>query len=281
MFHPCGFYSKKNSPAECNYEIYDKEMLAIVRCLENWDSDLRSVREFQVRTDHKNLEYFMTARKLTERQMRWSLTLSKYNFTIMYIPGKENVRADALSRRDQDMPKGADSRVDSRTIQLLKPVTSAPQAQDTELVLPAQAIGPLSELEELWQEALRVDQSYDKIVACLREEKRTFPAHLKLKVSVAECTLDKEGRLLFRDRLWVPELEELRTKMIQGTHDSRACGHPGRDSTGAILARQYFWPRMYEDVRRFVRNCDACGASTPWRDRRQGFLKPLPIPDRL
>ena len=100
MFHPCGFYSKKNSPAECNYEIYDKEMLAIVRCLENWDSDLRSVQEFQVRTDHKNLEYFMTARKLTERQMRWSLTLSKYNFTIMYILGKENVCADTLSRRN-------------------------------------------------------------------------------------------------------------------------------------------------------------------------------------
>jgi hypothetical protein len=102
MYHPCAFFSKKNSPAECNYEIYDKEMLAIVRCLEEWDADLRSVREFQVRTDHKNLEYFMTARKLTERQMRWSLVLSKYNFSIMYIPGKDNVRADALSRRDQD-----------------------------------------------------------------------------------------------------------------------------------------------------------------------------------
>ena len=46
MFYPYRFYSKKNSPAECNYEIYDKEMLAIVRCLENWDSDLRSVQEF-------------------------------------------------------------------------------------------------------------------------------------------------------------------------------------------------------------------------------------------
>ena len=101
---------------------------------------------------------------------------------IIYIPGKENIHTDALSRRDQDILKGADPRVDSRTIQLLKPqhlkgfphktvvaspVTSALQALDTELVLLAQAIGLPLELEELWQEALQVDQSYDKIVACL------------------------------------------------------------------------------------------------------------------
>jgi hypothetical protein len=63
----------------------------------------------------------MTAQKLTECQMRWSLTLSKFNFVIKYILGKENVRADALSRRDQDMPKGADARTKYRTTQLLKP----------------------------------------------------------------------------------------------------------------------------------------------------------------
>ena len=69
MFHLYAFFSKKNSPAECNYEIYDKEMLAIVWCLEEWDADLRSVKEFEIRTDYKNLEYFMTAQKLIERQM--------------------------------------------------------------------------------------------------------------------------------------------------------------------------------------------------------------------
>ena len=114
------YFSKKNSPAECNYEIYDKEMLAVVRSLEEWDAELRSVREFQVKTDHKNLEYFTTVRKLTERQMRWSLILSKYNFTLSYIPGKTNVRADALSRREQDMPsRTTDDRLQYRHIQLL------------------------------------------------------------------------------------------------------------------------------------------------------------------
>jgi len=68
LLRPCAFYSRKNAPAECNYEIYDKEMLAIINCLQEWDAELRSVKQFQIRTDHKNLQYFMTVRKLTERQ---------------------------------------------------------------------------------------------------------------------------------------------------------------------------------------------------------------------
>jgi RNase H-like domain found in reverse transcriptase len=65
--YPCAYFSKKNSPAECNYEIHDKELLAIIRCLEEWDAELRSVRDFTILTDHKNLEYFMKVRQLTER----------------------------------------------------------------------------------------------------------------------------------------------------------------------------------------------------------------------
>ncbi len=68
---------------------------------------------------------------------------------------------------------------------------------------------------------------------------------------------------------------------MQETHDSKACGHPGWDNTCQILGRQYFWPGMSQDVRRFVRNCDACGRNKIWRDKRQGFLKPLPIPDQI
>ena len=122
VMRPCAFFSKKNAPAECNYEIYDKEMLAIIRCLEEWDAELRSVEKFEIRSDHKNLEYFMTVRKLTERQMRWSLILSKYNFTISYLPGKQNDRADALSRREQDIPNDEDDeRLQHRMIRLVKP----------------------------------------------------------------------------------------------------------------------------------------------------------------
>ena len=66
IFRPCVYYSKKNSPAKCNYEIYDKKMLTIIRCFKKWDAELRNVR-FEIRTDYKNLEYFMMVIKLTER----------------------------------------------------------------------------------------------------------------------------------------------------------------------------------------------------------------------
>jgi len=94
----CAYYSKKNVSAECNYKIYDKEMLIIIQCLKEWDAELRSVSSFQICTDHKNLKYFITVKKLTEQQMRWSLILSQYNFFILYLLSKQNERADALSR---------------------------------------------------------------------------------------------------------------------------------------------------------------------------------------
>ena len=67
MFVPCSFYSRKLNRAEYNYEIYDKEMLTIVRTLKEFNSELRGLQEFEVYSNHKNLEYFITVRKLTER----------------------------------------------------------------------------------------------------------------------------------------------------------------------------------------------------------------------
>ncbi len=103
VWRPCAYYSEKNASAECNYEIYDKEMLIIIWCLKEWDAELRSVSNFQICTYHKNLKYFMTVKKLTEWQMRWSLTLSQYNFFILYLLKNQNERTDTLLRHEQDM----------------------------------------------------------------------------------------------------------------------------------------------------------------------------------
>jgi hypothetical protein len=119
------------------------------------------------------------------------------------------------------------------------------------------------------------------VVQALRKEERTLPKELDLRVSIGECSLTPDGKLLFRGRRWVPDDEKLRTQLIQQAHDSIVCGHPGRDNTAKILSRQFFWPYMSVQIRRFVRNCDACARNKAWRDRRQGFLKPLPVPSRV
>jgi RNase H-like domain found in reverse transcriptase len=196
IIRPCAFFSKKNSPAECNYEIYDKEMLAIIRSLEEWDAELRSVSKFEIRSDHKNLEYFMSVRKLTERQMRWSLILSRYNFTISYLPGKQNIRADALSRREQDMPNGQeDERLQYRTTCLVKPEMISKQRREPMSVLTTRT-EELS-LETQWIDAQQKDPVYKEAVATIQRDSRSFPATLGLKVSISECGLDEEGQLLF------------------------------------------------------------------------------------
>ena len=94
------FFLKKNNPAEYNYKIYNKELLAIICCLEEQDAELRGVDGFEIYINYKNLEYFMTVRKLIERQMRQSLIFFRYKFKIIYISGKDNERADILLRRD-------------------------------------------------------------------------------------------------------------------------------------------------------------------------------------
>jgi hypothetical protein len=87
---------------------------------------LRSLKKFTVITDHKNLEYFRKPRQLSERQMRWAQFLGKFpNIEIAYRPGVDNVRADALSRRHQDMPaNSSDARISRRFLQIFKPVTA-------------------------------------------------------------------------------------------------------------------------------------------------------------
>ena len=78
---PVAYYSQRLTPAECNYEIHDKELLAIMRALTQWEGELRSVaRPFTILTDHKNLKPFMTIKRLNERQVRWAGELSRFNF---------------------------------------------------------------------------------------------------------------------------------------------------------------------------------------------------------
>ena len=99
-WRPVAFISKSLSDTEWNYEIHNKEMLIVVRCLEAWRHFLEgAVKKFEIWTDHKNLEYFMKAQKLNKRQARWALYLSRFDFVLKHVPGSKMGKADSLSRR--------------------------------------------------------------------------------------------------------------------------------------------------------------------------------------
>lgn len=97
---PCAFFSRRLSPAERNYDVGDRELLAVKLALEEWRHHLEGAAlPFLVWTDHKNLTYLRGAKRLNARQARWSLFFARFNFSISYRPGSRNTKPDALSRQ--------------------------------------------------------------------------------------------------------------------------------------------------------------------------------------
>ena len=105
MWRPVAFISKSLSNIEHNYEIHDKEMLAVIRYLEEWRHFLEgAVIRFEIWTNHKNLKYFIKVQKLNWRQVRQALYLLRFDFTLKHVPESKMGKADSLSRRpDQEI----------------------------------------------------------------------------------------------------------------------------------------------------------------------------------
>jgi len=104
--HPVAFHSWTFSTPELNYDVHDKELLAIFEAFKTWQHYLeRSVVLINVITDHKNLEYFSTTKILTHRQARWSEYLSQFNLIICFCPRHLGIKPDALTRQWDIYPK--------------------------------------------------------------------------------------------------------------------------------------------------------------------------------
>ena len=103
------FFSCKHLPIEINHEIYDKELLAIIKSFEEWCPILEGTGlPIKIFTDHRNLQYFMFTKQLSRRQARWSKFLLYFNFVIQYWPDKLEAKSDPLTRKSRDLPKERD-----------------------------------------------------------------------------------------------------------------------------------------------------------------------------
>ncbi len=104
--HPCAYFSKKLSPAEVNYDIGNRELLAIKLALEEWRHWLEGAQHpFIVITNHKNLQYLREAKRLNPRQARWALFFTRFNFTITYRPGNRNCKTPYQAYTPQNLPR--------------------------------------------------------------------------------------------------------------------------------------------------------------------------------
>ena len=230
-WHPIAFRSRSLTPTERNYEIYDKEMLAIMDSIDEWRQYLLGARQpFEVWTDHLNLQYFRKPQKLNYRQARWLTELQEYDFKLLHKPGSQMTKADLLSRR-ADHTRGEN---DNANVTLLKP----------ELFLREIVVEALD--KDFVERAIRARANKDRVVVkALAEGQEDW-----------EDTDD--GLTSYQGRIYIPRDNKLREDIIRAHHDSRIEGHPGKYKTQELINRNYWWPGIRHDVRRYVTGCDAC-----------------------
>ena len=260
--HPVAFHSRKFKPAEINYDIHDKEMLAIVAALKEWEHMLKSCQgEFTVYTDHKNLEYFATTKVLSRRQARWAEFLAEFWFKVVYRPGLLNTKADVLSRR-RDY---ADEEGGEAPRSLFKPgqwvVSSAHIASIRAYSLP-------SAMTERFEKAGMEDPDWMATLEAVRAGSDKVAAGFE----------EKEGLLFYENRYVLPNDKALRLKVLEANHDSRVAGHFGQFKTLDRLRQNLFWSGMDEDTKDYVRSCDVCQRDKTSRRKKYGLLQPLDIP---
>jgi Integrase zinc binding domain len=223
----------------------------------------------------------MTTKKLTGRQARWAELLSQYHFRLAYRTGKANGRADALSRKAEDV-QGQEKAI---------------QQHRTQIFLPREKIDPRI-LEEMGTPeaehgvgSLETDTGcsstdlIDKVLQENRTAEDLQDLRTKANAEAEETWSLKDGLLLRYGKLYVPdamltESMPLRTALIKEAHEQPLTGHPGRAKLRQLLQSRYYWPGQGKHIDQYVANCYVCRRSHVPRDKKPGLLYQLPVPDR-
>lgn len=255
-WHPVAYHSKSLSEAERNYEIYDKELLAIVLALEEWRQYLLGARHtFKIWSDHLNLTYFREAKKLNRRQARWFTELQEYDFTLHHMPGSVMGRPDAISRK-AGLERGEK---DNEGLVMLKPELFRYLLRATALDFDGEDEPTVRRIKDC---TVPREESVDKALLLKNPNWKEHP----------------DGLLTHRERIYVPPDEELRADIIKAHHDTPIAGHPGRYKTQELITRTYWWPGIRRDVTRYVEGCQACQRVKYHRESPHAPLQPNEVP---
>ncbi|KAI3505152.1 hypothetical protein L1887_27074 [Cichorium endivia] len=232
------YASRQLKDHEKNYPVHDLELAAVIFALKLWRHYLYGT-SCTIFTDHKSLKHVFDQKELNMRQRRWLELIKDYDCEIMYHPGKANVVANALSRKEHCG------------------VTLARFAR----------IETTSNLIERIKEAQ---------VEALKEENLKGEIMVKQKLLLEE---DSRGLKLFQGRIWVPSIGGIRKILLEDSHKSRYSIHPGCTKMYRDLKLHYWWPVMKLDVARYVEKCVTCLQVKAEHQRPYGSLQPLGIPE--
>ena len=279
ILHSVAFYSKNLLLTECNYKIYDKELLAIIWCFEHWRPELKfSDISIKVFTDHKSLQHFMTMKKLTWWQVWWAEKLSEFNFVIIPRPGKQNGKADTLTQMTDSKPQNAQNeqeKFQQMTLLTLKKFSVFCMNTNWEPVEvtdePVDIVQPLFE---------RICQA--NIADELCSELHTAKSEGKVKcheITLQHCFIHKEA-LYQHESLWVSANNELILKLIQEVHVLSSDEHKGINQTVKLIKRYYHWLSMQRTVNQYIWNCYECKQSKSSKNQKNELLNSLLISEQ-
>jgi hypothetical protein len=180
-----------------------------------------------------------------------------------------NATADATA--DTATDAAADAAADATTDTSANTIADA---ATNDAAADADADTSVGQISAFLSEAYEMDTFPNWILGLLRKGAK----HCK-EVSLADCK-EKDGRLIYRDCIYVPDHMPLRLQLLQDHHHPPAMGHPGRAKTLDLLTRKYYRPKMRKDVDHFVRNCNTCHRIKAIRHAPCGVLRPLSVPKR-
>jgi len=274
--HPVAFHSRNFQPAEINYEIHDKELLAIVDAFKHWRRYCEgATHQVQVYSDHQNLEYFTTTKVLNRRQARWAQELAGIDFRIYYQPGTQNRKPDALSRCLEYRPeKGG---VENQPITSVLKKNHFKERLASTFICSSARLSSLptrkwlKEFLEKVKEEGKKDNNYEQAIK--QEAIAGEPAPKDQKVKEIRI----EGGLVYRKNLlWIPN--GLIQQIMESEHDTKVAGHMGQDKTIELIRRNFWWPKMNERIIDFVKSCPKCQQNKASRHQPYGLSSPLELP---
>jgi hypothetical protein len=199
--HVIAYASRQLRKHELNYPTHDLELAAVVHALKIWRHYIMGTK-CQVYTDHKSLKYIFTQKDLNLRQRRWLELIKEYDLEIHYHPGKANLVADVLSRKEH---------VHSAVVAQL-PDEIAEDFRRLNLGIVAHTEGVTIDVESTLEREFRKGQIGE---AKLQEIKDLITEGQGLKF-----TEDEQGIVWFKDRICVLEIDSLRETILKEAHDS-------------------------------------------------------------